>query len=596
MVNINDRNSHSLKSLYSVRDLINPLAKINFFIELGESATNYSDEQLASIIKADNYEKTTRRIAEFAQRQEERVERFLQDALAREAEYEEATRTASSKKPGSEPSDTWLNRQDPEAVSRYNREVGEYNSRLDLHRRLLDQAMRAQERYQDARQKYTENKADAEEKILEKKEELKPALDRDMVAFLGKLQQLVYDCFHNKGLFFETFALIFMAKKAYVFLYDRIGNNSDRTNANNTFRQLNGELEVLVKNNIDEIKQGFNDIVMYIYDCYCDNEEIFSVMQERLEQLPYAVCSNNEDTASFLASLAVDPNFQYKDVIDPNELSHLASRVQERCEQFNNSIAEIDSFIQRFAETFDEIAEVLADSRTKHQLMCQNKESRLGEAFAHSRFILGVFDEDIQNEYLKQQQDLLEAVQLEIETSIGMNLPKLVKTILETELLSNSAEQVINTNSAFAFLEYQLQLQNKKRELVSGVEKIDRQLAEIARQPQEKADEFKKKMQMLLGISILPMGNLGALFPIHQQISKFSPALGSRNPIYTELRNSTKGKLQNFFIAHAVLAALIGGGSFAVGNDQKPILLGAAGAYGVSAGVLFLKKKQLSDL
>jgi hypothetical protein len=167
---------------------------------------------------------------------------------------------------------------------------------------------------------------------------------------------------------------------------------------------------------------------------------------------------------------------------------------------------------------------------------------------------------------------------------------------LETNLLSISAEQSISTNAGFAFLEYRQKLQNKRRELASGIETIDRQLAEIARQPQEKSDEFNKKMQMLLGISILPMGNLGALFPIHQSISKFSPALGSSHPIYTKLRDSTKGKLQNFLIAHGVIAALIGGGSFAVGNDQKPILFGAAGAYGMSAGALFLKKKQLSDL
>jgi hypothetical protein len=595
MANTVNSQSTSLKSLYAVRDLIAPLANINFFMELGASAINYNDAQLANIIKADNYNKTSQKISDFATRQEEKVERFRQDALEKQAEFEEAQRVANSNKPGSRPG-SYVNREDHNAVARHNEEVNKYNNRIDLHRRLVDQAMKAQERAQDAAQKYTENKAEAEDKIAEKMEDLKPALDKDMVAFLGKLQQLVYDCFHNKGLIFESFALIFMAKKAYVFLYDRIENNSDRTSANTTFRQLNSELAVLTKDHIDAVKQGFNDIVMYVYDCFCENEEIFAAIQERLEQLPYGVCSSNDDNGHTLASLPVEPNFQYKDVIDPNELSRLAARIQDRREQFATSITEIASFTNRFSETFDTIAEVLADSKAKHQLMCQNKESRLGEAFDYSRFILGVFDQDIQDEYLKQQQDLLEAIQLEIETSIGINLPKLIKTILETDLLSISAEQAISTNAGFAFLEYRLKLQNKQRELASGIKTIDCQLEEIARQPQEKADEFNKKMQMLLGISILPIGNLGTLFPIHQMISKFSPALGSGHPIYTELRDNTKGKLKNFFIAHAVIAALIGGGSFAVGNDQKPILLGAAGAYGMSAGLLFLKKKQISDL
>ena len=66
MANIVSDKSKSLKSLYAVRDLIAPLANINFFIELGASAINYDDAQLANIIKADNYNKTLQKISDFA--------------------------------------------------------------------------------------------------------------------------------------------------------------------------------------------------------------------------------------------------------------------------------------------------------------------------------------------------------------------------------------------------------------------------------------------------------------------------------------------------------------------------------------------------
>jgi hypothetical protein len=187
-------------------------------------------------------------------------------------------------------------------------------------------------------------------------------------------------------------------------------------------------------------------------------------------------------------------------------------------------------------------------------------------------------------------------MQLEIETLLGINLTKLIKTILETELLSISAAQVIDSNVGFAFLEYRQKLQMKRQEFIGGISTLDSQLQDISQQPMEKAEEFTKQIQKFLGISILPMGNLGALFPLHQSITKFSPALGSGHPVYAELREKTKNKLHGFFIAHAVVAVIIGGGALAVKNDQKPFVLGAAGTYGVSAGVLFLKKKQLTGL
>lgn len=586
----------SIESLYTIRDLIAPIANIAFFMGIGDSGVNYSDKELASIIKADNYTKTQQKIAEFAARCEERLESFKQRVQETQSELEEIQRRADANRPGSAPSTLFVDKSDAKAVARHNQQVGEYNNQVDLHRRLVDQMMRVKERYEDALERFKEKKAETEEQVREKMEELKPALDRDMAAFLGKLQQLVYDCFHNKALIFESFVLMFMAKKAYVFLYDRIESNSERNTASHTFRQLSGELETLLEKHTDDLKQDFNQIVAYVYECFCENEAIFAAIQAQLEQLPYDVCSANDDSAHSLASLSVDTNFQYKDIIAPNELARVEARIQDRREQFLNNIAEIDAFTNHLAETFDSIAEVLADSKAKHQQMCQNKGTHLGEAFDYSCFVLGVFDEEVQDEYLKQQKALLEAMQLEIETSLGTNLPKLVKTILETDLLAVSAAQTIGTNSGFAFLEYRQKLQKKRQEFTGGLNTFDRQLQEISRQPQEKAQEFTKQMETLLGISVLPMGNLGALFPLHQAIKKFLPALGSGHPIYAELRENMKGKLQSFFIAHAVIAVLIGGGTLAVGNEQKPFVLGAAGAYGVSTGTLLLKKKQLTNL
>ncbi|MCU0548712.1 MAG: hypothetical protein MUC48_05125 [Leptolyngbya sp. Prado105] len=587
----------SNQSLYAVRDLIDPIANINFFIGLGDSGINYDDDdELAGIIKADNYAKTQQKVAEFAARQEANLESYRQRLQDTQTEFQAAQSRANANRPMDAPSGLFLDRSDHNAVARHNERVQKYNNEIDYHRRLVDQTMRAKERYEDALERFKDKQAECEEQIRQKEEELKPALDRDMVAFLGKLQQLVYDCFHNKALIFESFVLLFMAKKAYTFLYDRIESTNDRNTASNIFRQLNGELETLVEKYSEDLKSGFSEILTYVYECFRENEAIFDAMQAQLEQLPYSECRVNGDSAHTLASLIVNSNFQYKEVIDPRELAHIAAQIHDRREQFEENIIGIDAFAEHMADTFDLIAGVLAESKAKLHLIRQNKEARLGEAFDYSRFVLGIFDEDIQDEYLRQQKELLEAMQLEIETSLGINLTKLIKAILETEMLSISAAQAIDTNEGFAFLEYRQKLQKKRQELIGGLDTLSRCLYDISQQPKEKADEFARRLKILLGISVLPFGNLGTLFPIHQSITQFLPALGSGHPVYAEVRHKTQKKLQGFLIAHVVIGVLAGGCSLASGDDQKPFFISAAGAYSVSAATLFLKKKQLTEL
>jgi hypothetical protein len=588
--------SASAQRLYSIRDLISELADIRFFINLDKSDVSYSDDELANVIQAKNYTKSKQKLAEFVVRQEERLATFRNRVKEAEREFKNAESSANSKRPGSSPGTFFLDRSDPEQVARHNQRVQEYNNRVDLHRRLVDQALRSKERYEDALEKFNEKKSEVEEQIREREEELKPAIDQDMVAFLGKLQQLVYDCFRNKELFFESFALIFMAKKAYIFFYDRIESASDRDLMSNIFRDINSELESLIKKNPDALRGGFTEIISYVYNCFHENELIFNSMKEQLSELPYELCDAELKKAGSLSSIPVDTSFQYSDIVDPNELAIVEVSVSKRRKELEEHIAEIDLFLTKLSSTFDTIAQTLSDSKEKLRAIGQNKIDRLGEAFEYSRFILGVFYEDIQDEYLKQQKSFLEAVQLEIEESLSLSLTQLLRGILDTDLLYLPAEQEINSNSAFSFLNYRQNIQGKKEAIQAGIRQVNEHLSNLSRQPQEKAHEFSGKLQTLLGISLIPIANLGVLFPLSQETTKFMPAFSSSHPVYIELREKTNSKLQIFVIVHAVIAALIGGGTFAVEANQKPFLASGSAVYIISAGTLFWKKKQISDL
>mgnify|MGYP001799620516 CR=1 FL=1 len=585
----------SLQSLSNVKDLVGPIADINFFVNLDNSSTEYSDQQLAKIIQAKNYDRVKDKVDKF----KERCEQKLLVEKKRVDDKEEALREAQAKadhnRQGNPPSKLFLDRKDANAVNRYNEKIDRYNNELDLHRRLIDQRDRAQERYEDALDTYKEREADLREQIVEKEEELKPAIDSDIVSFLGKLQQLVYDCFHNKSLIFESFIMLFMAKVSYVFLYDRIESSTERNNANSVFKQLTEELDLLVKGHQNLIKQGFIELVEYINQVYKDNENIFNDMQVSLDDLPYNVCNENEETAQAFLALPIDTNFEYQNIIDPSALAEMSGKISQKRKLFTTKIEEIDIFINGLEDVFSKISGVLSESKNRISQMHANKDKNLGEAFEHAKFILGVFEEEVQDEYLKQQQDILEAIQLDIETAMGVNLPQLLKIILETRLLTVSAEEAVQNNLTFAFLETKPKLLEKSRDFNKGIKELDSHLSEIDEQPRKYAEKFRTKAQYLLGSSIFPLGNLVTLVPLHQELKKFSPALNSQSPAYVDLRQILESRFNIFFITHAVVAVLIAGGIFAVNNRQIPMVGALAGTYAVSSGFMYSKRKQLSN-
>jgi hypothetical protein len=130
--------------------------------------------------------------------------------------------------------------------------------------------------------------------------------------------------------------------------------------------------------------------------------------------------------------------------------------------------------------------------------------------------------------------------------SIGVHLTKLIEAIIETELLSKSAVQAINTNIGFVFLEYCQKFQKNWQELMRGICTLDSQLQEISQQSKEKVDEFSRQVQKLLWISTLPIGNIGTPLPLYQAVNQFTPALGSGYRPYMELCKSIKIRLQKF--------------------------------------------------
>lgn len=334
-----------MKELVLIRSQVSTITDHNFFITIGDSESNYTDEQIANIIKGANFFRTKEKIEAFVDRCNQTMNGLSDRVKQTESEWQNLSSQALHAKPGSPPSDFWVTKNDLDSIVSYNEKVEKYNNQLEFYNKIADKASMAKERHEDAVERYNEKKADLEEQIHIKSEELIPALDKDILSFLGKMEQLAYDSIHNKQHMFEGFMFIFMAKKAYVFIYDRINNTTEQRSASDIFKKLENELDLLFSNHKNDVKIGLTNIATYLHLCMKENENILKLIEDDLIKLPYNECQQNENQVSELINFIIETKFDFEKIICPIELSSVESKAKERKLEFESKSNKISELI-----------------------------------------------------------------------------------------------------------------------------------------------------------------------------------------------------------------------------------------------------------
>ena len=585
-----------MNTLSIIRGQITPVADFDFFVNVGSPEFNYTDEQIAINIKGANYAKTQQRIADFTARCNQTLAGFRERVTQLESELSAAVETARSNTPGSGPSKFFLDKSSADSVASYNDKVARHNDQIDLHRQLVAKAQRVKERLEEATDKYNEKKADLEEQVCQKKEELTPALDQDILTFLDKIQQLAYDDIHNKKQLFEGFMVIFMAKKAYVFLYDRLSSISEKGLASDILKKLEDELSALFSGHETEIRSGLGEVPACLYQCYKDNETIVQSIRNDLKRLPYSVCNENEAKVSSLIDQPVVTAFSYEHIIDPAELAKIEQQVQEAKSLFQQLDKVITEFSESMSPTFELIEQIKSLGSENVAKMEANKTSRMGEPNSDLYFLLSIFNDEQQEQYLKKHKTWIKELKSEIEAKYNFDLDEFIAKTLATDLLVRPATDLLKDDKALGFLLNRHKLKSKREVCIQAVATLDNTLDKIGRLPKEKSEAFRAKVMKCLVISLIPAGNIVALFQIHSMVKEFLPALASKNSSYAGLKQTLIGKFRTFSIIHFVAMLLSGGLSFAVDAALRPVFYACSASFLISALSLFFRGNALEML
>lgn len=584
-----------MESMKFVREEASSMIDIEFFLNDEELREKYEDDRIAEVIRGKTYEKTKQKINDFIARCEQTLGSLEDRVNQTLSEYDSLASKADREKPGSPPSSFFVNNNDANSVNNYNEKVQKYNNQVEFHQRIVDQALRAKERYEDALGKYDEKKADLEEQIRVKMEDLRPALDQDILTLIGKLQQLAYDNIHNKNNMFSGFLLSYLTKKAYIFLYDYIDNTNEQRAATDIFKKLSEEFDVIITNHSDTVKEGLKFVANHLFSCYKTNLGYLNILQNFLSQLPANECSEAKPEIDNLLALEINTAFEYKHIIDPIELSNVEEEVSKRKATYEQFVKTLETLSSKLSTIFDKIFELNNNSEAELNKMIDNKITLFDPVRRDIFFILSFFDDEDQERYMKKHKQWLQNILEEIQKPFEMELIDLLNYTKQTELLTTSAKTLLSENEVIKFLSNKQSLEGKKNSFLDAINSLKKILDDIGAQPKQKSEEFTKKTGLYLIVSLIPLGNIGILYSIISIISQYMPAFKSTNTFYVDAKNEFIKKNTTFSYIHIALTLICLILSFVL-PEQQTLLLALMVTYIISSALLFMKANQIKKM
>lgn len=413
------------------------------------------------------------------------------------------------------------------------------------------------------------------------------------------MQQLAYDYISNKNNPFSAFLLGYLTKKVYIFLYDRIDGTFNQRSATDIFKKLSDETELILSQSKQEVIEGLHQTAKFLLSCFQTNSIDLGQIKAALETLPYQQCLDHKPEADRLLALPVKLDFKYEHLIDPAEISAMQEEVIACKDQLDKDTQFIRDFADALAPVFEQIETVKQFTALELAQMNQTKTEILDPVGNDLYFTIGIFDEGDQERYMNKHKAWLQSVQKHIEQELSLQngLTDLVQTIIQTELLTLTAGDLLENDQALLFLLNRERLAQKLQELLNAVQTLNGIIEKLNELPRQRAEEFAKKMALLLYLSLLPLCNICVLFPISALISKYQSGLDSQNPFYVELRENQNKKFRLFCYIHLALTLSGAAASFVfVPADYRNIGLGIAFTYLVTAFAIYLKGKKFAPM
>ena len=500
---------------------------------------NINKADIAKYIVCPNFEKSMEGVERARARYQERIDDLLLRVAEREddvRELEKAFRKVNPDSPPSKPGSLLGPSETPENIASYNREVREYNDRLQQARRLQERISDATDRHRDMVEKHDDAVREAEEKLEDMAEEALLSIDEDIAAFLEKALQITINLADSEEAedLMAAVETCFIVFRIYNGCAGFIESNAARKSAEQETSQFLNLFVALLAN--EGVRTAFLNVFSLNSAPIDKNAELNGKIVEIIESVDKESLDEMTRTFQPLLNREFYSDFKYEGIVDPAELDSVVDEMHQTIEKLKthiNKVTEMEDSTRTIAE---ESVKVQQQIDVNLATMKSNVETIGDNLLTKDHFICEMLNaEVIEHFYNSDGRDAVLDFHRYMAGDLG---DKQFEAILNEEADRFSIHR---TEAAIQEANI-LRLQDQRDKVAGYISKLSTQIKDIdghvegaAEVPQQNADQFSSTASVFYILSCLPV--FGFIFSLVMQskINKFAPAFKSPLEIYYEL-------------------------------------------------------------
>ena len=494
---------------------------------------------IAKYIVCPNFQKSMERVEQAGARYQEQIDELqlrIGESESNIEGLEKAFRKVNPGDPPSEPGSFLGPAETPENIASYNKQVSEYNDRLQQARRLQERISDATDRHGDIVERHNNAVREAEGKLEEMGQEALLSIDDDIVAFLEKVLRVAINL-ADSGEAVDLMTSVetcFITFRIYNGYAEFIEGNAARGTAEEGIRQLINLFVALLAN--EGVRSAFLNVFRANIDPIDKNVELNGEIVEIIEEVDQETLDEMAKALQQLLTREFYSDFKYEGIVDPTKLDSVVDEMHQTTEK-------LKTHIDAVTEMEDSTRTIAEDSvRVQQQIdvnlatMKSNVESIGDNLLTKDHFIFEMLNaEVIERFYNSDSQEAILDFYRYMTDDLGDEQ-------FEATLNQETDRFSVNRTEAAIKDANILRLQNQRDKVAGYISKLSTQIKDIdghvegaAEVPQQNADKFSSTASVFYILSCLPVFGFIFSLVLQSKINKFAPAFKSPLEIYYEL-------------------------------------------------------------
>lgn len=472
---------------------------------------------------------------------------------------EKALRKVDPGDPPARPGTVLIRGDTPEDVKNYNREVTEYNDRLQQARRLQERISDAIDKHQDILERHNDAVREAEEKLEEVTEEALLMIDDDIVAVLDKTTQIAIRLSDSEtpADVMAAVEICFIEFKIFNSFEEHIEGNEARRAAQERIQEVNTLCAELLVN--EKVHNVFVGMFLSNRDPIVKNAELYSYVVGEIEVVDQELL--DELTESFRPILKKQfvTSFKYEGIIDPSKLDNVVAEMYKTIDAINHHIPQVTDLDTSTQAAAEAAVVVHQDIESTLATMKANVEE-VGEALLSKEdFVCEMLDQEvIEDFYHRDLRPSITAFRKAVVDHIGEEQFDAIVTEAEDRYSVEKAETAIEAADLLRLQAERDRSAHYVNQLSTQITDIELDVKNAGEVPKKNAEDFRSSTSLLYVLSCLPVLGFAFAIGIQGKIKKFAPAFRSRLEIYHKLGTEILAKNKTMQTVVLIFGAVLG--------------------------------------